>query len=129
MKLTRATPPITPPTMGPVLLGLAGVDGLGAVVGPVLLRLAGVDGWGVIMGPEGLSELVVDCFVLGVGVLDCGSVSVVVRVVELEVGMMVTDAAAWVCEIVFATSAGLECQVIPPGPIIPEPSGSAASSA
>jgi hypothetical protein len=115
MKQTRATPPITPPTMGPVLLGLAAVDD-----------------WGAVVGPEGLPELVVDCFVLGVGVVDCGSewVVVVVLVVELEVSVTVTDdAAAWVCEIVFATSAGLECQIIPAGLSIPEPRGSAASAA
>ena len=114
MKLTRATPPITPPTMGPVLLGLAAVDD-----------------WGAVVGPEVLPELVVDCFVLGVGVVDCGRewVVVVVRVVELEASVTVTDDAAWVCEIVFATSAGLECQIIPAGLSIPEPRGSAASAA
>lgn len=117
MKLTRATPPITPPTMGPVLLGLAAVDD-----------------WGAVVGPEGLPELVVDWFVLGVGVVDCGRewvvvMVVVVRVVELEASVTVTDDAAWVCEIVFATSAGLECQIIPAGLSIPEPRGSAASAA
>ena len=99
-------------------------------MGPVLLGLAAVDDWGAVVGPEGLPELVVDCFVLGVGVVDCGSEwVVVVRVVELEVSVTVTDDAAWVCEIVFATSAGLECQVIPAGLSIPEPRGSAASAA
>jgi hypothetical protein len=97
-------------------------------MGPVLLGLAAVDDWGAVVGPEGLPELVVDCVMLGVGVVDCGneSVVVVVRVVELEVSVTVT---AWVCEIVFATSAGLECQVIPAGLSIPEPRGSAASAA
>jgi hypothetical protein len=99
-------------------------------MGPVLLGLAAVDDWGAVVGPEGLPALVVDCFVLGVGVVDCGSESVVVVVrVELEVSVTVTDDAAWVCEIVFATSAGLECQVIPAGLSIPEPCESAASTA
>jgi hypothetical protein len=102
MKLRRATPPIAPPTLAPVLLGLADVDG-----------------WEAVVAPERLSELLVEsvvgCFVLGVGVVDCDSESVVVEpVVEggTEVGVelgegvdttvTVTDDAAWVCEIVFA---------------------------
>ena len=75
MKTTRATPPIAPPTMGPVLLGLADADGGGAVV-----------------SPEGLSELLVDCSVLGVGVVDCVSeLVVVVLVVELELVVTVVE--------------------------------------
>jgi hypothetical protein len=132
MKLRRATPPIAPPTMAPVLLGLADMDGWEAVVAP--------EG-------EGLSELLVEsvagCFVLGVGVVDCDSESAVMEPVvgggievglglgekfgdelgvevggelEVEVGLelglelgggvdtmvTVTDDAAWVFEIVFA---------------------------
>jgi hypothetical protein len=98
-------------------------------MGPVLLELAGVDDWGVFVAPEALPELVADCFAVGVGVVDCELV-VVVLIVELEVVVTVADVdTAWVCEIVFAASAGSECQVIPAGLSIPAPSGSGAISA
>jgi hypothetical protein len=136
---------------------------------PVLLALddadddvdADVDGWEAVVAPEGPSELsvesVVGCFVLGVGVVDCDSESVVVEawlglVFVVEVGgaevsveggtnigvgldegvdttVTVTDDAAWVCEIVFAAWAESDDHTIPAGLSKPEPIGSAASSA
>jgi len=98
-------------------------------MGPVLLELAGVDDWGLFVAPEGLPELVVVCFVLGVGVVDCASEPVVL-IVELEAVVTVADVdTVCVCEIVFAATAGSECQVIPAGLSIPAPSGSGAISA
>jgi hypothetical protein len=74
MKLRRATPPIAPPTMAPVLLALDDADDDVD---------ADVDGWEAVVAPEGPSELLVEsvvgCFVLGVGVVDCDSESVVVE--------------------------------------------------
>jgi len=95
----------------------------------VLLELADVDDWGLFVAPEGLPELVVVCFMLGVGVVACAS-ALVVPIVELEVVVTVADVdTVWVCEIVFAASAGSECQVIPAGMSILAPSGSGAISA
>lgn len=71
-------------------------------------------------------------------VVDCDDELVVVDAVvdvavslllKLGVTVTVTDAGARVCEIVFAASAGLECQVNPAGPSTPAPSGPGASSA
>jgi hypothetical protein len=66
--------------MAPVLLALDAVD-------------ADVDGWEAVVAPEGPSELLVEsvvgCFVLGVGVVDCDSESVVVEpVVEAWLGLV-----------------------------------------
>lgn len=125
MKLRRATPPIAPPTIVPVLLGLADADGREAVV-----------------APDGLSELLVEmvvgCSVLRVVVVDCDNESSVVEPVvrvELELGegvdttVTVTDDAAWVCEIVFAAWAESDDHTIPAGLSNPDPSGVSASSA
>lgn len=59
MQLRRATPPIAPPTMAPVLLGVTDADGWEPVVAPERLC-------------EPLVESVVGCFVLDVAVVDCG---------------------------------------------------------
>lgn len=135
IKLRRATPPIAPPIMAPVLLEFVDVDDREDVA------------------LEGLSELVVEigsgCFSLDVGVVDCGTESVVIGPVdesepEFEVELVtdvgvelgegvrstvtVTDDAAWVCEIVFAASLESLDHNIPARLSKPERCGSADSS-
>lgn len=74
MKLRRATPPIAPPTMAPVLLGLDDADDADADAD-----------WEAGVAPDGLSKLVVGIvvgrFVLGVGVVDFVTELVVLKAV------------------------------------------------
>jgi len=139
MKLRRTTPPIAPPIMTPVLLGLVDVDGTGAVVAPEGLSELFV---GSVVGCSELfvDGVVVGCSVLDVGAIDCNGESMVVEAavdggtelgVELAGGvtMTVTDDAGFICETVFTASAALDDHTIAAGQSMPPPTGFSASSA
>jgi hypothetical protein len=146
MKAMRATPPIAPPIMAPMLLGLAGAGAIGAVVAPEGLSaiLVGSAVGFFELSVEGL--VVSSVPVLDGGVVDFDGESVVVEPavdggvglgvelgvgirVELGEGVTVTVGAAFVCETVFAASAALDDHTIPAGQSVPPPSGFSASSA